>query len=137
MNDIQWMQKALECAQKAATLGEVPVGAVVVNEHNQCVGLGWNQPILSQDPTAHAEIIALREAAKYLNNYRLPGCTLYVTLEPCEMCMGAIKHARMGRVVFGAWDAKKAVSNHVLNLEGGVLTQECATILQLFFEKRR
>lgn len=139
---------ALDLAREAGSLGEVPVGAVVVKD-GQVVGRGFNQPIGRHDPTAHAEVMALRDAAQTLGNYRLPGCTLYVTLEPCAMCSGAIMHARIGRVVFGAADPKTGVAGSVINLyqekqlnhhasiEGGVLAEECGALLSSFFAARR
>lgn len=142
------MQAALELARQAGSLDEVPVGAVVVMD-GQIVGRGYNQPIRSDDPTAHAEIMALRDAARRLGNYRLPGATLYVTLEPCVMCTGAIMHARVGRVVFGARDPKTGAAGSVINLydearlnhhadiEGGVLADECGAMLSSFFAARR
>jgi tRNA(adenine34) deaminase len=146
--DEDYMRLALELARKAGSLGEVPVGAVVVKD-GEVIGRGYNQPIGKHDPTAHAEIMALRDAAQQLGNYRLPGCTLYVTLEPCAMCSGAIMHARIGRVVFGASDPKTGVAGSVINLynetrlnhhaqiEGGVLAAECAGLLSAFFAARR
>lgn len=142
------MRIALELARTAGSLGEVPVGAVVVRD-GEIVGRGYNQPIGRHDPTAHAEVMALRDAAQTLGNYRLPGCTLYVTLEPCAMCSGAIMHARIGRVVFGAADPKTGVAGSVINLyteeklnhhasiEGGVLAGECGALLSSFFAARR
>ena len=146
--DKDWMQRCLELSRKAEQEGEVPVGAVVVLD-NDCIGEGWNRPISTNDPTGHAEIIALRAAALHQDNYRLPDTTLYVTLEPCVMCAGAIIHARVSRVVFGAYDAKAgAVSsvfnilgtdrlNHVVDVTGGVMESECAGVLQEFFRKKR
>lgn len=148
MDDTLFMQVALELAHEAASAGEVPVGAVVVKD-GQIVGRGYNQPIGRQDPTAHAEVMALRDAAEHLGNYRLPGCTLYVTLEPCLMCCGAILHARMARVVFGASDPKTGAAGSVMNVfaearlnhhteaSGGVLAQECGAPLSDFFVARR
>lgn len=142
------MRVALELARTAGSLGEVPVGAVVVKD-GEIVGRGYNQPIGKHDPTAHAEVMALRDAARTLGNYRLPGCTLYVTLEPCVMCTGAIMHARVARVVFGATDPKTGVAgsvinlytearlNHHANIEGGVLAGECGALLSAFFAARR
>ncbi len=142
------MQKALECAHKAESLGEVPVGAVLVL-NNEILAEGWNQPISSHDPSAHAEMIALREAGKKINNYRLCDTTLYVTLEPCVMCAGAIVHARVGRVVFGADDPKTGAAgsvfqilnsdrlNHQCEITCGILRDECAAMLQDFFKQRR
>jgi tRNA(adenine34) deaminase len=143
-----FMREALELAREAGSLDEVPVGAVVVHE-GQIVGRGFNQPILSHDPTAHAEVMALRDAARNLGNYRLPDCELYVTLEPCMMCSGAIMHARIARVVFGARDAKTGVAGSVLDLyaearlnhhaviEGGVLAEACGGLLSSFFAAKR
>lgn len=143
-----FMREALTLAREAGSLDEVPVGAIVVCE-GRIVGRGFNQPISSHDPTAHAEVMALRDAARNLGNYRLPGCELYVTLEPCMMCSGAIMHARVARVVFGARDAKTGVAGSVLDLyaearlnhhaavEGGVLAEECGGLLSSFFAAKR
>jgi tRNA(adenine34) deaminase len=143
-----WMRAALAEAARARELGEVPVGAVVVVD-DKIIGKGCNQPISSTDPTAHAEVIALRDAAKTLNNYRLTGATLYVTVEPCLMCVGAMVHARIGLVVFGAPEPKAGALvsatrahelpslNHTLEILGGVLEDECRDILQSFFKERR
>jgi tRNA(adenine34) deaminase len=148
VDDAHWMRVALQQAQQAAMLGEVPVGAVLVRD-NELIGAGFNCPISSHDPTAHAEIVALRAAALSDHNYRLPGTTLYVTIEPCSMCVGAIIHARVERVVFGAPEprAGAVVStqqlldadhyNHRVNYAGGVLAEECAGIMQKFFRERR
>ena len=148
MDDAGYMGVALELAREAATLDEVPVGAIVVHE-GEIVGRGFNQPIGRHDPTAHAEVMALRDAAARLGNYRLPGCTLYVTLEPCAMCIGAIFHARIGRVVFGARDPKTGAAgsvidlfaeerlNHHAEIAGGVRTEECGALLSSFFAARR
>ena len=142
------MHQALRLAQHARGLGEVPVGAVVVRG-DEVVAEGWNQPIASHDPSAHAEMVAMREAARTLRNYRLGGLTLYVTLEPCVMCAGAIIHARIGRLVFGAADPKAGAVNSVYDViakprlnhrpewTGGVLAAECGAILQDFFRERR
>ena len=142
------MQLALEQAQHAWRLGEVPVGAVVVKD-GVVIATGFNQPIGSHDPTAHAEIVALRAAADKLGNYRLPGCELYVTLEPCAMCSGAMMHARLARVVYGAQDPKTGACGSVLNLfaqqqlnhhtelVGGVLAEEASAMLKAFFAERR
>lgn len=142
------MREALLLAAHAAALGEVPVGAVVVND-GQIIGRGFNQSITSNDPTAHAEIVALRDASQRLKNYRLVDCDLFVTLEPCMMCVGAMLHARVKRVVFGARDAKTGACGSVINLpaeerlnhhatfEGGVLSDECSVILKVFFQARR
>lgn len=143
------MQAAIALAHEAGRCGEVPVGALVVSADGVVVGRGFNQPILRHDPTAHAEVMALRNAAEALGNYRLPGCTLYVTLEPCAMCSGAIMHARIGRVVFGASDPKTGVAgsvidlfaetrlNHHARVEGGLMAAECGGILSDFFAARR
>lgn len=142
------MQEALALAREAAACDEVPVGAVVVQD-GVIVGRGFNQPISRHDPTAHAEVMALRDAADRLGNYRLPGCMLYVTLEPCVMCVGAIMHARIGRVVFGATDPKTGACgsvvdlfaelrlNHHAEVTGGVLAAECGALLSSFFAARR
>lgn len=142
------MREALEQARQAGACGEVPVGAIVVLD-GQIVGRGFNQPIGRHDPTAHAEVMALRDAAQRLGNYRLPGCELYVTLEPCAMCSGAIMHARIRRVVFGARDPKTGVAGSVINLfdearlnhhatiEGGLMADECGGMLSAFFAARR
>ncbi len=146
--DILFMQQALTQARHAWTLGEVPVGAVVVCE-GEVIASGYNQPIGTHDPTAHAEIRALRAAADILGNYRLPGCELYVTLEPCVMCAGAMIHARLARVVYGATDPKTGACGSVLDLfaqerlnhhtqvTGGVLADECGELLRAFFAERR
>jgi tRNA(adenine34) deaminase len=148
-NDRDWMQLALEQAQLAAEQGEVPVGAVLVDENNQLLASGHNQPISSHDPTAHAEIVTLRRAAENLNNYRLINSTLYVTLEPCVMCVGAMIHARVKRLVYGAVEYKTGAIesacqllqttrfNHSIDVSSGVLQQECAAILSDFFAQRR
>src|SRR6185369_12249555 len=117
--DLAFMRRALELAQRAQAEGEVPVGAVVVHE-GRIVGEGWNRPISASDPTAHAEIQALRAAAAALKNYRMPGATLYVTLEPCDMCLGAMFHARIARTVYGANDPKKKVLKSRTSIEGGL-----------------
>jgi tRNA(adenine34) deaminase len=142
------MREALALAEEGARDGEVPVGAVVVKD-GEIVGRGWNRPISTRDPTAHAEIVALREAAARLGNYRLPGCELYVTLEPCAMCVGAMLHARLARVVFGAADPKTGACGGVVSLAseprlnhqtafvGGVLADECGALLRRFFADRR
>ncbi|MFN7643436.1 MAG: tRNA adenosine(34) deaminase TadA [Burkholderiales bacterium] len=146
--DLRFMRAALEEAARAHAAGEVPVGAVVVLD-GEIVGRGWNRPIGSHDPSAHAEIGALRDAAARLGNYRLPGCELYVTLEPCAMCAGAIQHARIARVVWGAADPKTGACGSVVDLfaeprlnhharsVGGVMAAECAGVLQAFFAERR
>ena len=130
------MRRALELARRAAEEGEVPIGAVVV-VNGELVGEGWNRPIAAVDPTAHAEIQAMRAAARKLGNYRLTGADLYVTLEPCDMCVGAMFHARIARVVFGDTDPKKQVLKNEVRIEGGVLAQECGAILSRFFASRR
>jgi len=148
MNDEFYMREALSLARAAECLGEVPVGAVVVRD-GQIVGRGFNSPIGESDPTAHAEIAALRDAARNLANYRLPGCELFVTLEPCAMCAGAILHSRLARVVYGARDYKTGVHgsvvdlfaverlNHHTEVLGGVLADECGQLLSEFFARRR
>lgn len=148
MDDAFFMAQALEQAQKAWDLGEVPVGAVLVR-NGEVVAVGCNQPIGAHDPTAHAEIIALRAAAQALGNYRLPGCDLYVTLEPCVMCAGAMMHARLSRVIFGASDPKTGACgsiidlfaqeklNHHTEVISGVMAQECSALLKDFFVQRR
>jgi len=130
------MHRALELARRAEAEGEVPVGAVVVHD-GRIAGEGWNRPISANDPTAHAEIQALRAAATALKNYRLPGAILYVTLEPCEMCLGAMFHARIARAVYGATDPKKKVLKPNIAVEGGLLAEECGSILSGFFAARR
>jgi tRNA(adenine34) deaminase len=136
MDDAEYMRRALALARRAQEEGEVPVGAVVVLE-NSVVGEGWNRPIAARDPTAHAEIQALRSASLLLKNYRLTGATLYVTLEPCDMCLGAMFHARISRVVFGAIDPKKLQLKNQVKLEGGVLAAECGALLSGFFAAKR
>jgi len=136
MTDEILMQRALELARRAEAEGEVPVGAVVVIE-GKIVGEGWNRPIGASDPTAHAEIQALRAASRAMKNYRLTGATLYVTLEPCDMCVGAMFHARISRAVFGAADPKKPVLKSNVQLAGGLLAQECGALLSNFFASRR
>jgi tRNA(adenine34) deaminase len=135
-DDLIHMRRALELAQRAQAEGEVPVGAVVVHE-GRVVGEGWNRPISAQDPTAHAEIQAMRAASTALKNYRLTGATLYVTLEPCEMCLGAMFHARIARAVYGATDPKKKVLKPQTVVEGGLLAGECGALLSGFFAARR
>ena len=136
MNDEQYMRRALELARRAQDEGEVPIGAVLVLEE-EIIGEGWNRPIAASDPTAHAEIQAMRAAALARGNYRLSGASLYVTLEPCEMCVGAMFHARIARAVYGATDPKKQVlKNHVV-LQGGVLAGECGSLLSNFFAAKR
>jgi tRNA(adenine34) deaminase len=148
MTDEGYMREALALADEAARRGEVPVGAVVVKE-GAVVGRGFNRPVSAADPTAHAEIVALREAATALGNYRLPGCELYVTLEPCVMCVGAMAHARIARVVYGAADPKTGACGSIVDLpglstfnhhgqfEGGMLADECGALLKRFFADRR
>jgi tRNA(adenine34) deaminase len=137
-----WMQHAIHLAKTAEENGEVPIGAVLI-VNNEIIGEGWNQPIKNSDPTAHAEIIALRAAAKHLNNYRLLDSTLYVTLEPCIMCVGAIIQARVKHVVFGAYDKRFGATNHTHTVnhqvvyEGGVMAEECGNLLSEFFRKKR
>ena len=146
--DIRWMEKALELARKAESIGEVPVGAVIVKD-DELIAEGWNHPIENHDPSSHAEIEALRSAGEKLSNYRLPGTTLYVTLEPCTMCVGAMVHARVSRVVFGASDPKTGAlggaydilqttkPNHVFDVTSGVLEGECSDMLRAFFKSHR
>ena len=142
------MREALNQAQNALVMGEVPVGAVIVKDQ-QIIATGYNQPVGSHDPTSHAEINAVRQAAQQLGNYRLPDCELYVTLEPCAMCVGAMLHARLKRVVFGAFDPKTGAAGSVLDLfaegslnhqtevQGGVLADTCGSMLREFFAARR
>ncbi len=148
-SDVHWMQHALKLAHRAQQLGEVPVGAVLVNGAGELIAEGWNQPIASHDPSAHAEMVALRAAAAALKNYRLNGLTLYVTLEPCVMCAGAIMHARLARLVYGADDPRAGAVgsvydvisrpqlNHRLDWTGGVLADECGAVLTNFFRNKR
>jgi len=148
MTHIHWMREALKQAHKAEAKGEVPVGAVLV-KGDKLIAKAYNRPISKNDPTAHAEIIALRKAGEKLNNYRLPDTTLYVTLEPCAMCVGAIIHARVSRVVFGAKDPKTGalggvfdlsvsdLSNHKPKVISGIMEDECANLLKSFFVKKR
>lgn len=147
--DQAWMRRALALADQAAQAGEVPVGAVLIDALGHVIGEGWNQPIGLHDPSAHAEMMALRAGAARLRNYRLPGTTLYVTLEPCAMCAGAIIHARVQRLVFGAADPRAGAVhslydliaqprlNHRVSWEGGVLEAECGEVLRRFFRARR
>ncbi|OMH31838.1 tRNA adenosine(34) deaminase TadA [Motiliproteus sp. MSK22-1] len=147
-SDEYWMYYALDLANRAEALGEVPVGAVVVMD-NRVVGEGWNRPISGNDPTAHAEIVALRDAAAQIENYRLVDATIYVTIEPCSMCAGALIHSRVSRLVFGAAEPKAGAVGSASNLldspwvnysieyEGGVLAEECSHRISTFFEKRR
>jgi tRNA(adenine34) deaminase len=134
--DEAFMRRALELARRAAEEGEVPVGAVVVRE-GEVIGEGWNRPIAAADPTAHAEIQAIRAAAQAVGNYRLTGATLYVTLEPCDMCLGAMFHARVARAVYGAADPKKQVLKSKVAVEGGLLAEDCGAMLTNFFAARR
>jgi tRNA(adenine34) deaminase len=145
---VVFMREALNQAQNALVMGEVPVGAVIVKDQ-QVIATGYNQPVGSHDPTSHAEINALRQAAQQLGNYRLPDCELYVTLEPCAMCVGAMLHARLKRVVFGAFDPKTGAAgsvldlfaepslNHQTDVQGGVLADTCGGMLRDFFAARR
>lgn len=147
-SDSEFMRRALMLAQRAAEEGEVPVGALLVLD-DKIIGEGWNRPIASHDPTAHAEIIALRAGASVRGNYRLSGATLYATLEPCAMCLGAVLNARVSRLVFGAWDARAGACGSVIDLPreprlahgldvfGGVCSEEAADLLRRFFENRR
>ena len=148
LDDERWMRHALMLANRAVDAGEAPFGAVLVRD-GVMLGEGWNRPVASHDPTAHAEIVALREAAENISNYRIIESTLYVTLEPCIMCAGAMIHARVGRLVFGAFDPKSGAAgtrwnvlalsgvNHHVEVEGGVLANECGAILKAFFQARR
>ncbi|MDO5054992.1 tRNA adenosine(34) deaminase TadA [Pasteurella oralis] len=147
--DKKWMQHALTLADNAEALGEIPVGAVLVDDEDNIIGEGWNLSITDSDPTAHAEIVALRQGGKSLQNYRLLNTTLYVTLEPCTMCAGAILHSRIKRLVFGASDYKTGAvgsrfhffddykMNHSIEITSGVLQEECSQKLSTFFQKRR
>ncbi len=142
------MRRAIELAARAEDHGEVPVGAIVVRDQ-ELLGEGWNQPVGAQDPTAHAEILALRAAARQVGDYRLGGATLYVTLEPCPMCAAAMTHARIARLVFGAWDPRQGAAgsafnlvaapefNHRVEAYGGVLSEDCGALLKRFFARRR
>jgi tRNA(adenine34) deaminase len=148
VSDVAFMHEALALARQAAAAGEVPVGAVVVKD-GAVIGRGHNHPVAAHDPTAHAEVIAMRDAAAWLGNYRLADCTLYVTLEPCAMCVGAIMHARIARVVYGTADPKTGACGSVVNLfaesrlnhhasvAGGVMAEEAGKLLQDFFSARR
>lgn len=148
MNDIEYMIQAIELAREARSAGEVPVGAIVVLD-GEIVGRGFNQPISRHDPSAHAEIMALRDAGRHVGNYRLPECTLYVTLEPCAMCAGAIMHARIKRIVYGTADPKTGAAgsvvdlfkearlNHHTEIEGGLMAKECGELIRDFFRERR
>ena len=143
-----WMQRAFELAEKAKEQDEVPVGAVIVHE-NEIIGEGWNQPIFSNDPSAHAEIVALRQAGQTLNNYRLPDATMYVTLEPCAMCAGALVHARLAKLIYAADDPKTGACgsvfnllqtnelNHKVEIEKGVMEDESRSLIQGFFKEKR
>ena len=143
-SDARWMRRALGLAHRAAALGEVPVGAVLVVD-GRLAGEGHNAPVSTHDPTAHAEVAALRSAAAAVGNYRLPGSTLYVTVEPCTMCVGAVVHARVARLVFGAAEPKAGAAglladpryNHRVAVTGGVLAEECGALLSGFFRSRR
>lgn len=147
-NHLKWMQYALKLAERSRDEGEVPVGAVIIKD-KKLIAEGWNQPIDRNDATAHAEIMAIRAAGKTLNNYRLPDTTLYVTLEPCTMCVGAIIHARIANVIFGAPDPKTGAAgsavdvfsagchNHQVQVNGGVMKDDCGQILREFFKERR
>jgi len=146
--DRQFMQQAIEQAQLAALAGEVPVGAVLVRD-GQVISKAFNKPITNHDPSAHAEMLALRQAADVEQNYRLPGTTLYVTLEPCTMCAGAMLHARVDRIVYGAPDPKTGAAgsvvdvfaskqiNHQTSVNGGIMAEECGQLLKTFFKERR
>jgi len=147
-NDIFFMKQALLCAKKAFILDEVPVGAVIVKD-GKIISKGFNKSITSNDTTAHAEIVALRKACKKFGNYRLNGCTVYVTIEPCAMCAGALIWARVEKIIFGAYDSKAGACgsvfditaekklNHKIKVSGGLLQEECATIMKEFFKNRR
>jgi tRNA(adenine34) deaminase len=146
--DVHWMMQALELARQAEQHGEVPVGAVVVRD-GVVIGTGWNSNISHHDPSAHAEIVAMRDAGLSSGNHRLPGCVLYVTLEPCSMCAGAMIHARLDRLVYGAPDPKTGAAggyfdilgdqryNHSVKVEGGCMTSECSEMLRMFFRMKR
>lgn len=147
-SDEEWMQYAIDLAVKAQDQGEIPVGAVLIKK-GQLLAVGWNRPIMTNDPSAHAEIVAMRAAGNILGNYRLLDTTLYVTLEPCMMCIGAIMHARIGRLVFGALDpkrgavcsavdlSKQSFFNHRLEWESGILGDRCSNLLIDFFNEKR
>jgi tRNA(adenine34) deaminase len=147
-SDELWMEEALRCAQRALEIGEVPVGAVVVHQ-GEIISRGWNRNIIDSDPTAHAEIVALKEAGKHLGNHRLGDCELFVTIEPCAMCAGAMVHARIRRLVYGSDDSKAGAVhsvmqvlnhpqlNHKIEVRGGVLSGRSAEVLQTFFKSRR
>ena len=146
--DEAWMAEALLLARSAASEEEVPIGAVIVRD-GEIIGRGWNQNIALNDPSAHAEIVAMRDAGKAIGNYRLTGCSLYVTLEPCPMCAGAMIHARLARIVYGAADPKTGAAggkfdilsdpahNHVATIAGGCLADRCSALLKDFFRQRR
>jgi len=145
--DVFFMQQALKCAQKALAINEVPIGAVIVKD-NKIIAKGYNKSIKNKDTSAHAEIIAIRKACKKLDNYRLNDCVMYVTLEPCLMCVGALVWARIKKVYFGAYDIKagavqskinisKIKLNHTIEFEGGLLSSECARIIKDFFKEKR
>ena len=148
-NDDYWMRKAIALAKMAYNVQEVPVGAVIVDDNDNCIGVGFNQPIMSSDPTAHAEVVAIRQATSFVGNYRLPGATLYVTLEPCIMCMGAIVHTRFKRVVFAAPEPKTGVLgscinaldlpflNHFPQVCKGPCERESSYLLKKFFQESR
>ena len=148
-NDEYWMSRALELARQAEQRGEVPVGALVVNATGHSIGEGFNQPISGRDPTAHAEIMALRAAAAHVDNYRLPGCTLFVTIEPCTMCIGAMIHARIQRLVFAAAEPKAGAVisqqrlldtefyNHRIEYHSGVLADSAGALIANFFKRKR
>ena len=148
ITDEEWMQQALQLAKKSEGQGEVPVGAIIVYQ-NEIIGKGWNQPILLHDPTAHAEIIALREAGRKMHNYRLLESTMYVTLEPCAMCAGAIVQARISRLVYAVEDKKTGACgsvfnivqteelNHSVEITKGILERECQTLIKNFFKEKR
>lgn len=148
MSDEHWMREAIALAARAESEGEVPVGAIVIR-NDEIIGRGWNRTITLSDPSAHAEVVALREAGSEVSNYRLSGCTLYVTLEPCAMCVGAMIHGRIERLVFGAADPKTGAAggcfdliglpshNHSIAVESGILADECGEQLRNFFRSRR
>jgi tRNA(adenine34) deaminase len=148
LTDQHWMEQALLLADEAAQQGEIPVGAILIKD-NKVVGEGWNQSIGLSDPSAHAEMLAIRQAAKLLNNYRLPDTTLYVTLEPCSMCAGLLLHSRIKRLVFGAADYKTGAAgsimdllndqrlNHQVEVSSGVMAQQCGDKISQFFQMRR
>ncbi len=147
-SDIEFMRRAIALAEQASAVGEVPVGALVVKD-GEIIGEGYNQPITSCDPTGHAEIIAMRNASAEMQNYRLSGCDLYVTIEPCTMCVGAMIHARIGKIVFGAPEPRAGALesqlrlmdenhyNHSIEWRGGVLAEECGEIISNFFRRKR